>query len=273
MIKINSIGFNWVHADIPEDNKFFISRPHGTFDYLFLLFRSKASMVLGAKHVTLNSPAVFIYPKEREQKYGYAGEPFINDWFHFDSETDSSEIETFLETLDIPVQTPVYMNDIQTISGLVKDLEYEYRQFGLFQENLIDAKIRALFCKIACICHQEKHIPQTTNKYRKNLTDIRNKIYSLHENKGTDNIPMLAKQVNMSVSHFHHVYKVLFNSSPGQDIIKSRLSYACILLSSESTPVADIAAKCGYANVEHFIRQFKQYMKCTPREYRNFYDI
>lgn len=268
MLKINSIGFKWIH----EESSFSINRPPGTKDYLFLLFHSKVNVFFETETLHITSPAVFIYRKGTAQRYGYAGEPFINDWVHFDSdETKSGEVEILLKTLDIPVQTPIYINDTQTISNLISDLEYEYRQpNNLFQKNLIDAKVKTLLCKVACICHQEKNIPKAMNKYRSEFTNIRNSIYNIH---GAYNIADFAEQVNMSVSYFQHVYKILFNSSPGQDIIKSRIFYACVLLRSENISIANISEKCRYSNVEHFIRQFKQHMKCTPGEYRNLHSV
>ena len=40
------------------------------------------------------------------------------------------------------------------------------------------------------------------------------------------------------------------------------------LLASTSDPVERIAERCGYANVEHFIRQFRAAAGTTPAQYR-----
>ena len=265
MIKIIDIGFDFTH----DDSDFRIDRKTGTPDYLFLLFRSRVKVFFNEsgkneKPFIVEYPAVMIYPKGHKHKYGYADEPLVNDFIHFDG--DANEIAELLKILNIPMNTLIFIDDFQIISNLIWDLEYEYRQPGMFKGHLLDAKIRVLLCKIACICHQEKNIPQSVNHHRKEFTNIRNRIYQLH---GPDiSIPELAGQLYMSSSYFHRIYKILFNASPGQDMIQSRINYACILLRSEIISVAKISEMCHYSSVEHFIRQFKQYMKCTPGEYR-----
>jgi AraC family transcriptional regulator of arabinose operon len=267
MIKIVDIGFGFTHVD----STFGIDRRHGTPDYLFLLFRSRVKVFFDEGSFIVEYPAVIIYPKNHKHKYAYADEPLVNDFIHFDGDpvggpNGINEIDELLKILDIPVNTLIFIDDFQIISNLIWDLESEYRQPGAFKDHLLDAKIKVLLCKIACICHQEKNIPQSVNHHRKEFTNIRNRIYQLH---GPDlSVSELAGQLYMSTSYFHHVYKILFNASPGQDMIRSRINYACVLLRSENISVAKVAEMCHYSNVEHFIRQFKQYMKCTPGEYR-----
>lgn len=266
MIKIVNIGvgFNVIH----DDTAFCVER-YGIPDYLFLLFRSKVEIFIEKESFIVDSSAIIIYPEYIKYKYGYAGEPLVHDWFHFHSDFTDNKNETseLFKTLNIPMNTIIYIDEFQTISNSIRDLEYEYRQPGIFQNQLLDAKIRALFYKIACICHQEKNIPTSMNKYRKEFINIRNQIYRLH---GIDiSVSYFAEQVDMSESYFRHVYKILFNVAPGHDIIQSRLQYACNLLKYEKFSVASIAEKCKYSNTEHFSRQFKQYMKCSPCQYRN----
>ena len=265
MMELIKIGYNWIH----NNSKFFTERPFGIPDYELILFRSKVNLYHKKETILITSPAIFIYIKNTPQKYGCADEMLLTDWFQFNSDmtnNNENEIELLLKLLNIPVQTPIYISDIHTISELIKDLRYEYRQSGLYQKYLIDAKIRNILCKIACIYHQQKDIPQYTNKYFNTFVNIKNRI---HSNHGVDTIEKLAKEVHISVSYFHYIYKSIFKSSPYNDIIKSRLSYACHLLRGQDISIAEVAEKCRYSNVEHFIRQFKQYMKCTPQKYKN----
>jgi AraC-like DNA-binding protein len=54
-----------------------------------------------------------------------------------------------------------------------------------------------------------------------------------------------------------------------KDIIKARIGYARYLLRSSGNSVQDIASYCGYENIEHFNRQFKATVGCTPTQFRN----
>lgn len=49
---------------------------------------------------------------------------------------------------------------------------------------------------------------------------------------------------------------------------EQRLSLARQLLSQTDTPIADIAAHCGYSSPANFATAFKERFECTPRDYR-----
>ena len=72
----------------------------------------------------------------------------------------------------------------------------------------------------------------------------------------------------MGRSYFHKIYHEAFGVTYRQDEIKSRMAYACKLLTETNTSVSVIAEKCGYETESFFMRQFRQQMGCTPTEYR-----
>lgn len=51
-------------------------------------------------------------------------------------------------------------------------------------------------------------------------------------------------------------------------LIRTRLRYAKGLLGASDLPIYDVAINSGFNSVHTFIRVFKQYMNCTPKEYR-----
>ena len=53
------------------------------------------------------------------------------------------------------------------------------------------------------------------------------------------------------------------------DVIISRIRLAKEYLMHGSYTVAEVAFRCGYNNVEHFCRQFKQKTGLTPGRFRN----
>ena len=52
------------------------------------------------------------------------------------------------------------------------------------------------------------------------------------------------------------------------DVINARFMAKEFLLQANYT-LTEIAELCGYSNVEHFCRQFKEKTGCTPGEFRN----
>lgn len=72
----------------------------------------------------------------------------------------------------------------------------------------------------------------------------------------------------ISKSHFHRIYKELFDTSCKEDIITSRIEKAKWLLENTIVPVTQIAEQCGYLNISHFIRQFGNRVEMKPSDYR-----
>ena len=78
----------------------------------------------------------------------------------------------------------------------------------------------------------------------------------------------MAKSLSLSRSRFTILYSSFFGISPKNDLINQRILYAKHLLSSSNMNVEEVAVRCGYSNVYHFIRQFKERTGLSPGKYR-----
>lgn len=85
-------------------------------------------------------------------------------------------------------------------------------------------------------------------------------------------IEQLAELTNRSLTSFKKEFRRIFNSSPHQWIIRQRLDRAKIMLSSTNRTVSEIGAECGFSNISHFIKLFKQQYDRTPATYRRLYN-
>lgn len=79
---------------------------------------------------------------------------------------------------------------------------------------------------------------------------------------------MRAKSLGVSGGYFHVAYKKFFSATFTADVIAARIQAAEELLLSTPDSVERIAERCGYLNVEHFIRQFKRATGTTPLRFR-----
>ena len=82
------------------------------------------------------------------------------------------------------------------------------------------------------------------------------------------NINMMAAKLHLSPSHLQTLYHRQFGSSCMDNVIEGRLRRAQDLLEYSEYSIRDISEQCGYNNVEHFCRQFRQHNGCTPGQYR-----
>ena len=107
--------------------------------------------------------------------------------------------------------------------------------------------------------------------YIRHLEDLRRRIYLHPERKWS--VEEESSRLHISVSRFHHIYREVFSITLTQDVIRGRVEMAKHLLRGGNTAIGEIAARCGYDNVEHFSRQFRNVAGCSPREYRRQYGI
>lgn len=243
----------------------YIDRPNGTDNHLFLFIKSKCRLLVNDTLMDITEPCFILYDLYAPQLYYNENEqPYSDDWIHFSYDDSHS----FFKSLDIPFNTPMFIMGTKDISNLINDLNTEYLQSGPHHSEIIDMKLRTLFYKFSDIYHTESSFSDKLNRYRQTFNDVRNKIYDYGSFDKACTVSDIASILNLSTSYFQHIYKELFGVSVMQDIIKSRIDYACYLLQNNYDSITDIAFRCGYENKEHFTRQFKLVTGYTPKKYR-----
>jgi len=78
----------------------------------------------------------------------------------------------------------------------------------------------------------------------------------------------LAYECNISEVYFRKLFTKHFGISPKQFIIDLRIQRAKQMLAEGALSVSVISEKCGFSNLYHFCRLFKQRVGITPSEYR-----
>lgn len=74
----------------------------------------------------------------------------------------------------------------------------------------------------------------------------------------------LAKLSGRSLASFKRDFQQQYQCPPRKWINAQRLAHAKTLLEHTDQQVAEVATACGYENVPHFIRMFRQEFGCTP---------
>lgn len=77
----------------------------------------------------------------------------------------------------------------------------------------------------------------------------------------------LAEHVSMSPSAFAHMFRDVTGMSPYQFFKRMRLDRARGLLVEEQLTPSEVSRQVGYANLSHFINEFKRHFGVTPRAY------
>ena len=91
----------------------------------------------------------------------------------------------------------------------------------------------------------------------------------IYENIFNDvSIETLAEQTHRSLTSFKKEFRKLFDMPPHRWIIEQRLMRAKIMLASTNLTVSEVGVECGFTNISHFIKLFKQRYRTTPAIFR-----
>lgn len=80
------------------------------------------------------------------------------------------------------------------------------------------------------------------------------------------NVDLLAQEVNMSVSAFHHNFKAVTATSPLQYIKSFRLHKARMMMLHDGLKASTAAIRVGYESASQFSREYKRFFGNTPSE-------
>ena len=231
-----------------------LSCVHGGTGYLLLLFDSPSELLIDERLMRTAANSAILYTPGSRIYYRAAGEEYRNDWIRFRS--DHSFVKLFpLTNTPFPVTDPEYCHQ------LFKLLTWESAFFSSESEANITHLLRVLFSKL-----REGIQNESPGIHDHELIALHKMIYNNPQLPW--NINMMAAKLHLSPSHLQALYHRQFGSSCMDNVIEGRLRRAQDLLEYSEYSIRDISEQCGYNNVEHFCRQFRQHNGCTPGQYR-----
>lgn len=133
-----------------------------------------------------------------------------------------------------------------------------------FKRHRIAALLQLLL--ITCYRFKREQFPLPTHRVSETVL----KVQSYLDAHFSEEISLetLARDMYLSPSHLSHAFRDWTGYSPKQYLVLCRLSYARELLLTTEQSVSQIAARCGFGDVNNFIRTFRERMGCTPSAYR-----
>jgi len=253
---------NLVDVDNTQDATFKLHRSGGREDYLFILFKSPAKVMVDDEYIYADYGAFMIFEKHQVQSY-YAcnNEKFVHDFLYFNPDTDH---EKFIFS-KIPKGKLLNISIPNTISSILTEIKNELNNTYAEYRREILTNLGTVFL------YRLKNEFEKSSIYKINYyTKLHNLRLEVYRNPQLDwSVDNMAQKVNLSRSYFQSLYKSFFSASCTEDVIKARIAQAKILLLNGTLTINEIADKCGYSNTEHFIRQFKSKIGTSPKQFRN----
>lgn len=252
-MSIISIRHRW-----PEKPGIFIYRPNGNRYHTFLHFIKEAKIKINDTVITAAPDSCIFIPSGALQYYG-SDIGLLHDWMHYDEKS-----ALLLKDLGVEENKLLHISNGSSITKIMAELEYEFFSNHKFSEEIMDLKFKELIYSIL------RNSTTTENvKYNpldiQTITDVREKMMLNIDKHWTTT--KLAKSAQMSHSKFHYIYKTYFGISPIDDLINARIQLAKDILVSENITIRELAAKLGYSDVTHFIRQFTSKVGISPKQY------
>ena len=79
----------------------------------------------------------------------------------------------------------------------------------------------------------------------------------------------IAQAANVSEGECCRCFREMVRESPGQYLLRYRVTQAMELLNGSEKSVTEVAAETGFSDASHFIQYFRKKTGMTPKEYRN----
>ena len=250
MINIHYVGYDASHPD-----SFVFDIPDGHDCWLLLLTQTPALFWVNNEIKEYPAYSAVLYRPYQKIYYRACADKYINDWIRFDS-TESYVIETIL-----PLGVPFSLDDPGYCHKLFQLLVTENFFNKDYKESSIDYLLRTMFNKLL---ESYYHAGVSTQYYK--LLNLRKEIHNDPGNHWT--VSSMANLLHISPGYLQTIYKDTFGISCMDDVISIRIRLAKEYLVHGTHTISEVAFLCGYNNVEHFCRQFKQMAEYTPGAFR-----
>ncbi len=190
--------------------------------------------------------------------YQACGDRYENDWCRFDSDEEA--------VLTFPLLgTPFSLADAEYCHNLFQLLTWKNSFPGSNNERIVDQLLALLFTELNEAAG--KYTPHRPPHSRsQDLLALRKAIYNAPQEAWS--VSVMAQRLHLSEGYLQTLYRDAFGLSCMDDCIRARIRLARDQLLYTEKTVASVAEFCGYRNVEHFCRQFKQLTGTSPSRFR-----
>lgn len=235
--------------------------PKGKQNYSLFLFKSEALVKsnagindVNAGDCILISPSTSIFVKPKKEAVTY-------DLIEFKG-SDATRLVSLVGFELNSVCSPV---QIYFVDALMDKITKECNANDLLWERIIASSLDELLTKLVRFSKQDFVLSMPDHAQR--LRELRSEVHENFSKHWT--IGNMAEMMGLSSSRFASLYKQVFNTSPTEDLIKTRIDQSKKMLSATKVSVKKVSAACGFESVHYFHRAFKKRMNITPKHFQN----
>jgi AraC family transcriptional regulator len=154
------------------------------------------------------------------------------------------------------------------VHGIALSLKAELESGGLGGRLYVESATTVLAIHLLRhYCTQKPKIYECTGRFPEYR--LRQAIDYIHDHLAEDvSLEAIAQHLGMSRYYFVRLFKQSMGTTPHQYVLQQRIERSKELLKQRRETIADIALACGFADQNHFSKQFRQLTGTTPKTFR-----
>ena len=249
----------------PSAGHHYRDRPNGARqDHLMLCVDGQGYAVIEGQQAHLRAGELLIIPRNVEHTYWAADDnPWSIYWVHLLGEDVGYYIDRIPRRgQPVPVEATAQDEAVRLFRYCL-DALYE----GYSLPTLIYAA-QSVQHILSLLLYRNHSLPIEPRKknWRSNLDSI---IQFMQDHLDEPlRLEDLAREADLSVSHFSELFRAQTGQSPVAYFIHLRVRFACRLLDLSEKPIKVVAMETGYRDPYYFSRVFKKAMGISPEKYR-----
>lgn len=155
----------------------------------------------------------------------------------------------------------------ELIQGYIKSILFYFENPSLVTEELISLKIKELILLLVGTTENSQKIrmifQELFNPSQINFLEVIES--NLYEDLSIQELAILC---HMSLASFNRKFKEIFKESPSKYLKNEKLEKAKRLLIGTNMRVTEVSWECGFGEVSHFTKVFKNNTGLTPLKFR-----
>lgn len=252
------ILYAMIKEKMPEDFEDNLVFAEG--EYEMILFESATLIEVEGEMKPYPPHTGIIYKPGQRVHYKAESGSLVYTWIRFDCDEP-----LFVEGY-VPFGMPIFCENYDYFMRYWEMVACENYWHSQSEEQIITDLMHIIFHWF-----HDYAFPTESSRYQNVLENLRADIYAHPEHEWT--LEKMAEQVNMSTRSLQKLYKDFAHVSCIAEVIESRMVRAKMLLVQTKYDIGEISERCGYNNVEHFCRQFKNHEGVSPSAYRKEHQV
>jgi AraC family transcriptional regulator len=177
-------------------------------------------------------------------------------------------LETELDARPLGSLQPLYGSDDPNLRNLLRLLCEESESAGRGGRLYVDSLTTALGLRLLLASRSKKQADHTkvSPLPRRLLSRVLDRMRADLSNNV--DLATLAAETGYSRAHFLRMFRAATGQSPHRYLLELRLAEAQALIASQSIPLTDVAAACGFSSHAHLTTAFRSRYGVTPSAYR-----